>query len=184
MMVACLSAVVVLPWFLRNEVLASPSAVLISALVGTAVALAYGRIRVARQFLTALAAAALAIPAMFLLNPDVGETFLPSESAAAVQTIEKTPPIVFVVFDELPLNSLLNSGGDIDAERYPNFADVIRRRAMPCRHCGITRSISLPCWRDTTTSLRLLDSGSSVRPGRVETTLRSLATRFGRCCPT
>jgi Sulfatase len=123
---AVLSAAVVMPWFRRGEVLISPWDALISALVGLAVALAHGRSRIIRQFLTALAPAALVVPALFLLDPDVAQTFLPSESAAAVQTIERTPPIVFVVFDELPLNSLLTAGGDIDAERYPNFAALVR----------------------------------------------------------
>ncbi len=119
---ALLSAAVVMPWFRRGEMLISPWDAMISALIGLTVALAYDRIRFVRQFLTALAPAALVVPAVFLLDPDVAQTFLPSESAAAVQTIERTPPIVFVVFDELPLNSLLNADGKIDAERYPNFA--------------------------------------------------------------
>jgi hypothetical protein len=38
----------------------------------------------------------------------------------------RTPPIVFVVFDELPLNSLLNARREIDAEWYPNFAALAR----------------------------------------------------------
>ncbi len=36
-----------------------------------------------------------------------------------------TPPIVFIVFDELPLSSLLNEGGELDAEHYPNFAGLL-----------------------------------------------------------
>ena len=52
--------------------------------------------------------------------------FSASESPAAVQTIERTPPIVFVVFDELPLNSLVTADGNIDAERYPNFGALAR----------------------------------------------------------
>ena len=123
---ALLSAAVVMPWFRRGDVLMSPWDALISALIGLAVALAYGRIRFVRQFLTALAPAALVVPALFLLDPDVAHTFLPSESAAAVQTIERTPPIVLVVFDELPLNSLLDADGSIDAKRYPNFAALAR----------------------------------------------------------
>ena len=104
----------------------SPWDAVVSALVGMGVALAHARSRSVRQFLTALAPAALVVPALFLLDPDVAQTFLPSESAAAVQTIERTPPIVFVVFDELPLNSLLNADGEIDAGRYPNFAALAR----------------------------------------------------------
>src|SRR5512132_1378335 len=35
---------------------------------------------------------------------------------------EQRPPVVFVVFDELPADDLLRPGGSIDAERFPNFA--------------------------------------------------------------
>jgi hypothetical protein len=124
--VTLLSAAVVMPWFRRGEILISPWDAVISALVGLTVALAYGRSRIVRQFLTALAPAALVVPAVFFLDPGVAQTFLPSESAAAVQTIVRTPPIVLVVFDELPLNSLLDADGKIDAERYPNFAALAR----------------------------------------------------------
>lgn len=121
MVVALLVAALVMPWFRRGEGLMFPWDVLSSAFIGLAVALAYRRIRGVRQFLTALAPAALVVPTLFLLDPGVKQSFSPSESAAALETIERTPPIVFVVFDELPLNSLLNAGGNIDAERYPNF---------------------------------------------------------------
>ena len=43
-----------------------------------------------------------------------------------MQTVARTPPIVFAIFDELPLNSLLDADGNIDAERYPNFAALAR----------------------------------------------------------
>lgn len=123
---ALLSAAVVMPWFRRSEALTSPWDAAISGLIGVGVALAHARIGLVRQFLTALAPAALAVPAVFLLNPAVARTFLPSESAAGVQEIERTPPIVLVVFDELPLNSLLGPDGTIDAVRYRNFAALAR----------------------------------------------------------
>ena len=74
---------------------------------GVVVAVAAARSRIVRQFLTLLAPAALVVPILFLLDPSVKQIFLASESPAAVQTIERTPPIVFVVFDEFPLNSLV-----------------------------------------------------------------------------
>jgi hypothetical protein len=121
-LLALLSASVLMAWVRRSEVLVSPWDVLASLLVGAVVALAYTRSTIFRQFPTALSPAALVLPALFLLDPNVNQSFLPSESAAAVQTIDRTPPIVFVVFDELPLNSLLDAEGSIDAQRYPNFA--------------------------------------------------------------
>jgi hypothetical protein len=121
-----LSAAVVMPWLRRNGMLPSPWDAAVAAIVGVAVAFAFRRVRTVRQFLTALAPAALVVPAMFFLDPRVARPFLPSESAAGVQAVERTPPIVLVIFDELPLNSLLTADRSIDAGLYPNFAALAR----------------------------------------------------------
>jgi uncharacterized membrane protein len=123
---AFLLAALVMPWLRRFEFLAFPWNAVAGAFLGIAVSYACSRIPPARQFLTALSPAALAVPALFLLDPGVRQSLLPSESAAAVQSIERTPPVVLVVFDELPMNSLLTAGGEIDAERYPNFGAFAR----------------------------------------------------------
>jgi hypothetical protein len=49
-------------------------------------------------------------------------------SAGSVRPQRTTPPrtMVMVVFDELPLTSLLGPGDRIDAERYPAFAGLAR----------------------------------------------------------
>ena len=70
--VALLSAAVVMPWFRRGEMLASPWDALISALVGLTWR---SRTAEAESFavLTALAPAALVVPAVFFLNPGVAK---------------------------------------------------------------------------------------------------------------
>ncbi len=123
---ALLIAVIVMPWFRRGNLLGSPRDIAASALIGTLLAVGAARSRTVRQFFTALAPAALVVPALFLLEPGIRQTLLPSPPAGAVQAMERTPPIVFVVFDELPLNSLLDGSGEIDAGRYPNFAALAR----------------------------------------------------------
>src|ERR687897_263456 len=40
------------------------------------------------------------------------------------QSAERHPPVVVVVFDELPTDDLLGPDGRIDAERFPNFAEL------------------------------------------------------------
>jgi hypothetical protein len=124
--VGTLAAAVVMPWLRRGEVIRFPWDVAISAAIGIAVGIAYTRARGVRQFLTALAPAALVVPALFLLSPNVQGHLQPSESAVAVQTVQRTPPIVIVIFDELPTNSLLAGDGSLDAERYPNFGAFAR----------------------------------------------------------
>ena len=123
---ATLAAAVVMPWLRRGDVVRFPFDVAISGAVGMAIGIAYIRARGVRQFLTALAPAAVIVPALFLLSSNVQRHLQPSESAAAVQTVQRTPPIVLVIFDELPTNSLLAGDGTLDGERYPNFAAFAR----------------------------------------------------------
>ena len=125
-LITILVAALVMPWFRRRGVVGFPWDASMSALIGLGVALIYSRARGVRQFMTALAPAALVVPMLFFFDPGVKQSFLPSESAAAVQTIERTPPIVFVVFDELPMNSLMDASGQIDADRYPNVGALAR----------------------------------------------------------
>ena len=124
--VAILVAAIVMPWFRRRGVLSFPWDGSSSVLIGVGVALIYSRARGVRQFLTALAPASVVVPLLFFLDPGVKQSFVASESAAALQTLERTPPIVVVVFDELPMNSLLDASGQIDAERYPNVGALAR----------------------------------------------------------
>ena len=124
--VATLIAAIVMPWLHRGEAVRVPWDVAISAAVGIVLGIAYLRTRAVRQFLTALAPAAVIVPALFLLSPGVQRHVQPPESTAAVQTVQRTPPIVLVIFDELPTNSLLAGDGALDVERYPNFGALAR----------------------------------------------------------
>jgi hypothetical protein len=47
----------------------------------------------------------------------------PEEQAAAV---ERRPPVIVLVFDEFPADTLVRPDGRIDAARYPNFAALAR----------------------------------------------------------
>lgn len=89
-----------------------------------------GRIYLSRRFigsfLTALSPLVIIVPLVFLLSDNI-RFFLKThdESRRVVATsLAHKPPIVFVIFDEFPLVDLLDSSGDIDATRYPNFAEL------------------------------------------------------------
>jgi Sulfatase len=162
MVVAFLSAALVMPWLRRIEFLTLPWNAGVGAFIGIATAFACSRMPAARQFLTALAPAALVVPTLFLFDPGVTQSLLPSESAAAVQSIEQTPPIVLVVFDELPMNSLLTAGGNIDAERYPNFG-ALAREAYWFRNAS-------------TVAYNTIDAVPAILSGRYATTDRAVPT--------
>ena len=120
--VAVLSAAAAMPWVKQIERVVFPWDAVVAGVAGVIVAVAGARSRIARQFLTALGIAGIVVPALFLADPGVWQILRPFESVASVQAVERKPPIVLVIFDELPLNSLLTTDGTIDAGRYPNFA--------------------------------------------------------------
>jgi len=86
-------------------------------MLGIAAALAYVRFRLVRAYLFALVPAPLAFLALFLIDAPTGAVVLPPVSEVA-----KPAPVVMLVFDELPVASLMDERQRVDAERYPNFA--------------------------------------------------------------
>ncbi|MDQ2909962.1 MAG: sulfatase, partial [Actinomycetota bacterium] len=96
--------------------------VLVAAALGVAAALAYARLAGARLILTVLAPVPLLFLGLFLLHSDASRlTFSGTDKALAAGARAKAPALL-VAFDELPVNSLLDSHGRIDAVRFPNFA--------------------------------------------------------------
>jgi len=93
-----------------------------SALIGVLAGWAYGRSKWFKTFLTYLIPAPLIFALFFLLTPPVSALVFPSSTADVEAAVASDTPVVFVVFDEFPVVSLLNAQGGIDANRYPNFA--------------------------------------------------------------
>lgn len=87
----------------------------------------------ARSFVTFMAPAILVFPIVFLWADNIAmlrsspATLSTSESisgnrASSDNEDRQHPPVVMLIFDELALNAMLRSNGEIDAVRYPNFA--------------------------------------------------------------
>lgn len=82
----------------------------------------------ARLLLKFAAIAAIVSPVFFLTHPSI-RSFLDTKEAQnyRVDLLEKRHPnVVMVVFDELPLISLLDENRMIDEQRFPNFARLAR----------------------------------------------------------
>ncbi|HUF17399.1 MAG TPA: sulfatase-like hydrolase/transferase [Thermoanaerobaculia bacterium] len=84
-----------------------------------------------RMFISVLAIGGLAFPLLFLVDSEVRRIAFPqkpprvSESLSGIQPVsDSDAPVVMVVFDELPILSLLDSKGRIDPVRYPNLAGL------------------------------------------------------------
>ena len=100
----------------------------IAAALGLAVAGAasYHYSSAYRTFLTLLSPAAVLFPLLFLFASPIRELVWPSTLELAGGRPAAGAPVVVVVFDELPLVSLLDEAGEVDPVRYPNLAALAR----------------------------------------------------------
>lgn len=121
--VGLLLAAISLP--LLNRLTTLPEIVWSAYLVLAAALLAasYTRYRRFGEILTVLSASVLLFAGYFLFLTPVSGLILPNASAEGVSDIaDTTGPVVTIVFDELPVASLMTTEGDIDADRFPNVA--------------------------------------------------------------
>jgi hypothetical protein len=98
----------------------------IAGTIGVGAAALYFRQPAARMLLTVLAPAPLIFVALFLLDSDASQLTLSGTATASAATVRPDAPAVMVVFDELPVNSLLDRHGVVDPVRYPHFAALQR----------------------------------------------------------
>jgi hypothetical protein len=123
--VALLVAVIALPVLARAAGPTAPAALLVAigAGLGIAAAVAYARAAVLRRLLTVASPALLAFPLLFLIASPVSSLLFPQRRSDDVATIaRKDIDVVVVVFDGLPLTSLLDESGAIDPRRFPHLA--------------------------------------------------------------
>ena len=117
--IAVLSVGFVMPILKRVEGVSTVESTSVALLV---VGLVYTRVSGARTFATALSPAVIVVPLAFLMNSDVTDAVVNPDEQFAPPPIAQAPPIVFIVFDEFPVGSLLDEERQIDGLRYPNFA--------------------------------------------------------------
>ena len=99
---------------------------LISLAIGALLALLYARTEGVRSFLSILGVAPLLFLLLFLFTSESSK--LVTKGTAEAFSVEGTrqPPIVFVTYDAFDVKMLLDAKGDIDAERFPNFAALAK----------------------------------------------------------
>jgi hypothetical protein len=97
-----------------------------AALAGAAVAFVYRGAALLRSFLTVLAPAPLVFLALFLFASPAQRFAFPEEHTVQAAAVNATTPVVVIVFDELATTSLMTREGELDAVRYPGFAELAR----------------------------------------------------------
>jgi hypothetical protein len=98
----------------------------LSVAVGAGVAALYARAEPVRSFLRVLSPAPLIFLALFLFTDPISKVAFPEEAQARTIGGVSQAPIVMVLLDELPSNTLLDERGRIDARRFPGFGELAR----------------------------------------------------------
>ncbi len=98
----------------------------IASVLGAAATVGLYQLRAGRKLLQYLAAAnILFLVSFLLLSPTSKLVAAESSSDLGHVSVPELPgPVVVVVFDELPLSVIVNGDGEINAERYPAFAEL------------------------------------------------------------
>ena len=97
--------------------------VVLAAAAGGAILYGERKVNGVRMGLHYLAFAPLVFLAAFLLFSSTSKLLTEQEAVAAEGvTIDDPAPIVVIQMDELPIASLMTTDGEINAERFPNFA--------------------------------------------------------------
>lgn len=103
------------------------AAISIALLLGVVGAWAYRATKFVPALLSLLAPAPLLFLALFLVFSPVSELVFSDDEqlVAPVERADKAP-IVMLVFDELPASALMNDRLEIDASKYPSFAELAK----------------------------------------------------------
>src|SRR4029079_16680180 len=92
--------------------------------IGVGLACAYAMVPLVGTFVSMLSVGVVAFPVLFLIDPSMRAFVRPHDRTdrGAIDLGTTRPPIVFALFDQLPLTSLLGEDDRIDAAQYPGFA--------------------------------------------------------------
>jgi hypothetical protein len=97
---------------------------LLAAFFGAAATWLYRRYPAAASFVDFLVIAVFLVPGLFLYQTLVASplTFLNTGAGETTAGVGKPAPVFFIIIDEVPTTSLQQADGQLDAQRFPNFA--------------------------------------------------------------
>ncbi len=120
-----LAVVILLPIVKRIDFLLPWVTITLALSLGALATWGYFAFRGLRSVVTVAAPAIAVFPAVFLLHSPVSSLLSPP-AKIHVERWNPVPVVVVVVFDEFRGTALWNEKGEIDAKRFPHFAELAR----------------------------------------------------------
>jgi hypothetical protein len=99
---------------------------LVSVVAALAFAAGYAKAEAIRAILTVLGPVPLAFLVLFLFFSPVAKLVVSGEGSPPARPVALPAPVVMIVLDEFPGSALMDARGEIDAKRFPNFAELAR----------------------------------------------------------
>ena len=127
-----------------REAAGTAAALLVSLALGLGATVLVVRSELAQRFLQYLAFSPILFVGIFLFFTPVTGLVFGGDPDAAGEVVAggddggDLPPIVMIVLDELPLESLLDGGGEIDPEAYPTFAELASGATLARNHTSVS----------------------------------------------
>jgi hypothetical protein len=100
--------------------------IVLSVAIGIGVAALYATADPVRSFLRVLSPVPLVFLALFLFTNPISKLAFPDEAHARTIGGVNNAPIVVVLLDELPSNTLIGNHDQLDTKRYPGFGELAR----------------------------------------------------------
>lgn len=104
-----------------RPLVSGPVLIAVGVVIGVLAATLYVRAKAMQTWLAFCSAAPPVFAALFLFASPTSQLLADTNTLGIVPERSRAP-VVMIVFDELPLNSLMTADGNIDAELFPNFA--------------------------------------------------------------
>jgi hypothetical protein len=122
--IGLLVALIAAQAFKKSIDASDPVLIGLSLAIGAGLAALWWRAEPVRSFLTVLSPVPLVFLLLFLLSGQISELAFPDEAEARTIGGVATAPIVVVLLDELPTDTLRDANGDLDDERFPGFGEL------------------------------------------------------------
>jgi hypothetical protein len=121
--VAFLAALVLLPFVKKLTGESISGSFIVVGFLGVVFSVFYGKLLAPKLFLNYISPALIMFPVLFFFEPKIFVLAVPEYSETDYPTISipSEIPVVFILFDEFPLSSLLNENLGIDQQAFPNF---------------------------------------------------------------